>query len=265
VIDSQAKLGEGVRVGAYAVIEGPVVIGAGSDIQSHARVVGNVTMGARNMVHGGATIGDLPQDRKYHGEFSEVVIGDENLFREGVTVHRGTGENTKTVIGSRCFLMVNSHVGHNCVVGDDVMMVNGATLGGFVQVGDRAIIGAYSSVHQFCRVGRMAMITNIAGLNVDLPPFVVSMGTNQITQLNLVGLRRSGMPREHVTALRQMFKLLFRTRRLLGPACEELPGELTAVPEVREFVAFCKGSKRGVARYRAWSSRALGTGETEGE
>jgi UDP-N-acetylglucosamine acyltransferase len=236
------------------VIEGPVSIGADSIIHAGAKVMGQTTLGARNVVHSTAVIGDWPQDRKYHGEPSEVRIGDDNVFREGVTVHRGTGAGTVTTIGSRCFLMTHSHVGHNCTVGDDVTLINGALLGGHVQVFPRAIIGAHSVIHQFCRVGRMAM-TSFCGYNVDVPPFCIGMSTNHVTQLNFVGLRRSGVPRANISALRQMFQLLFRSDRLLKNAIDDLPVELTAVPEVAEFVAFIRATKRGVARFAPWSAR----------
>jgi len=257
IVSPEAQLAADVEVGPYAVIDGPVSIGTGCKIQAYARILGRTTMGARNVVHATAVIGDFPQDRKYQGESSQVVIGDDNVFREGSTVHRGTGLNTKTVIGNRCYLMVNSHVGHNCVVDDDVMLVNGAVLGGFVQVGARAIVGAYTAMHQFCRIGRLAMTSNLAGHNVDIPPFCIAMSINTVVQLNAVGLRRSGMPRESINGLRKMFQLAFRDkeRRPLKVALAALPADVLAVQEVQEVVAFCESSKRGVARYQAWSKR----------
>ena len=214
-------------------------------------------MGQRNVVHGTAVIGDWPQDRKYHGEFSETIIGDDNVFRESVTIHRGTGLNTKTVIGSRNYFMVNTHVGHNGLIGNDITMVNGAMTAGHVQVSDRAIIGGYCAIHQFTRVGRLAMTSNGAMYNVDVPPFFIGMSTNFITQLNRVGMIRSGMSLESINAVRRMFKFLFRTNagRTLGHGIKALPAELTQVAEVREFVEFCQGTKRGIARFQAWSSR----------
>lgn len=246
-----------MQVGPYAVIEGPVTVGPGCIIHARAHLIGNLTLGARNVVHGGAVLGDWPQDRKYHGESSAVVIGDENVFREGSTVHRGTGAGTKTVMGNRCYLMVQAHVGHNCIVGNDVMMVNNAALGGFVHVGDRAIIGANSAVHQFTRVGRLAMLSNGAGAAVDVPPFFISMSTNLVVQLNLVGLRRAGVPRANIDALRQMLQFAFRGRRPLAAALADLPADVRAVPEVSEIIEFVRTSKRGVARWQAWSQRLL--------
>lgn len=254
-IDPQARLAPDVRVGPFAVIVGPVTIGAGCVIHAHAQIRGPLIMGARNVVHGTAVLGDWPQDHKFTGEFSEVVIGDDNVFREGVTIHRGTGEHTRTVVGNHCYLMVNAHVGHNCIVGNNVTMVNGSMLGGFVQVGDRAIIGGNTAVHQFCRIGRLVMLSNACCMNVDVPPFFTSLTTNHLTQLNAVGLRRAGIPKENIDAIRHAFQILFRSNRILGAAIELLPADLLKVPEVAEMVKFCKETKRGIARFKAWSTR----------
>lgn len=247
-----------MRVGPLAVIEGAVVVGARSYIHAQARLIGPMTLGVRNVVHGHAVLGDDPQDRKYtRDQKSDLFIGDDNVFREGVTIHRGTGNGTKTVIGNRCYFMVNSHVGHNCVVADDVTMVNNSALGGHVHVGERAIIGANSAIHQFCRVGRLAMLSNGAGMQVDMPPFFICMSTNHVTQLNAVGLRRSGVSRESINAIRQMFQLAFRRRgKPIKGAMAALPPELLAVPEVKEMFDFVHSAKRGVAKFQAWSRRS---------
>jgi UDP-N-acetylglucosamine acyltransferase len=254
IVSSEARLADDVVVGPYAIIDGAVTLGAGSVVHAHARLIGPLTMGARNAVHTGAVIGDWPQDRKFKGDFSETVIGDDNIFRECSTVHRGTALHTKTVIGNRCFFMVASHVGHNATVGNDVTLINGAVMAGHTAIGDRAILGAYCQLHQFCRVGRLALISNAVGLNVDIPPFFLTMATNTVTQLNAVGLRRSGMPRESINGLRRMFQFAFRdSHRPLNAALAGLPADLLAVPEVQEVIAFCKSSKRGVARFVPWS------------
>jgi len=259
IVSSQAKIASDAVIGPYALIDGPVTIGPACTIHAGAKLLGSITMGTRNVVHSNAVLGDWPQDRKYKGEPSEVIIGDDNIFREGVTIHRGTGASTKTVIANRCYFMVNSHVGHNCVISDDVTLVNGALLGGHVHVGERVIIGGNCAVHQFCRVGRLAMLSNACCLQVDMPPFFISMATNTITQLNAVGLRRSGMPKESINAIRKMFQLGFRDvqNRTLSAALAALPAEVLAAPEVQEIIAFCKGTKRGIALFRAWSDRNL--------
>ncbi len=255
IIDPQARIDPSVRIGAYSIIEGPVNLGPNCAIASQVKLIGPLDMGAGNKVHSFAVLGDAPQDLKYRDQPSRVIIGENNIFREHVTVHRGTGGDT--VIGSNGFFMVGSHVGHNCRVGDGVTMVNSAVIGGHVQVFDRAIIGGLCAVHQFCRVGRLAMISNNSAHNVDIPPFCIAMDINMITQLNAVGLRRSGISRENINALRQMFKILFRDNRglSLNKNITLLPTELRAVPEVREFAEFVANSKRGIARFKPWSER----------
>jgi len=255
IISREAQIAPDVKIGPYAIIDGPVKIGPGCVIHAHVRIIGPLTMGARNMVHSGAVLGDWPQDRKFKGDYSETIIGDDNIFREHFTVHRGNGLNAKTIIGSRGFFLVGSHVGHNAVVGNDVIMINGAALGGHTQMADRAILGAGCAIHQFCRMGRLSMISNIAAFNVDMPPFFIAMSINAVAQLNAVGLRRSGMKPESVNALRKMFQIAFRNNhgRPLAGALADLPAELLAVPEVVEVVEFCKTAKRGVARFVPWS------------
>ncbi len=257
IISAEAHLPADISVGPYAIIDGPVTAGRGTAIHAHAHLIGPLTLGARNVIHSAAVIGGTPQDRKFKNEFSETVIGDDNIFREHVTIHRGTAPGSKTLIGHRNFFMANAHVGHNAVVANDVTFINGATLAGHATIGDRAILGAYCAVHQFCRIGRMAMISNYAGMNVDFPPFFLTMTTNTVHQLNSVGLRRNGIPRANINALRQMFQLAFREQhnRPLSAAFSALPAEILAVPEVQEVITFCQSAKRGVARYIPWSRR----------
>ena len=257
IVSSEARLADDVTVGPYAIIDGPVAVGPGCIIHAHARLIGPLAMGVRNAVHSGAVLGDGPQDRKFKGDFSELIIGDDNIFRENVTIHRGTGLNTRTVIGHRCYFMINSHVGHNAVVGNDVTLVNNAAMAGHTSIGDRAILGINCSLHQFCRIGRLAMLSNGIAMNVDFPPFFLSMATNTVHQLNAVGLRRSGMPRSSIDGLRRMFQQAFREQhdRPTRAALAGLPGEVLAVPEVQEVIAFYNTSKRGVARFVPWSQR----------
>ena len=264
IIDPQARIDATARIGAYSVIEGPVTIGPDCVIGSQVKLIGPMEMGRGNKIHSFAVLGDAPQDLKYHDQPSRVIIGENNIFREHTTVHRGTGGDT--VIGSSGFFMVGSHVGHNCRVGNSVTLVNSAVLGGHVQVFDRAIIGGLCAMHQYCRVGRLAMISNNSAHNVDIPPFCIVMNINTIAQLNLVGLRRSGMSREHINGVREMFRILFRDNRgaSLNKNITLLPAELLAIPEVREFTDFVANSKRGVARFTPWSQQQSRHAETAG-
>jgi UDP-N-acetylglucosamine acyltransferase len=265
IIDPLAKIDPTVKIGPYTVIEGPVSIGPNCIIQAHVKLIGPLEMGAKNIVHSFAVLGDAPQDLKFRDQKSRLIIGDRNIFREHVTAHRGNDGDT--IISSDCFLMVSSHVGHNCRVGNHVTLVNGAVLGGHAQVQDRVIIGGLCAVHQHCRVGRLTMISNASAHSVDIPPFFIVMETNCITQLNAVGLRRSGMSRASINALRLMFKTLYRTHSALPlpKAIEQLPDDLRQVPEVAEFITFIQTSKRGVARFSPWSARHHRQNEPETE
>jgi UDP-N-acetylglucosamine acyltransferase len=254
IISPDAKIAPDANIGPYCVIDGLVTIGPGCVLHPFVRLLGPLTMGARNVIHSHAVIGDYPQDRKFDGAFSQTILGDENVVREHATIHRGTGENTKTLIGSRCYFMVNAHVGHNCVVADDVTLVNNSMLAGHVHIGERAIIGGGCAVHQFCRVGRLAMLSNVSAHMVDIPPFFIAMTTNHVTQLNVVGLRRAGIPRENISALRRLFQFI-RTQRMTRAALEQIPPELLAFPEVQEWIDFCRQTKRGVALFQPWSDR----------
>jgi UDP-N-acetylglucosamine acyltransferase len=256
IIDPRARIAPDVRIGPYVIIVGPVNIGPGCVIGAATHLFGPLTMGSGNIVHSHAVLGDWPQDHKFRDEPSETIIGDDNTIREGVTIHRSTGPGTRTQVGSHCFFMVNSHVGHNCVVSDAVTLVNAAALGGHVHVAPNAIIGGHCGVHQFVRIGRLAMISHASMQSVDIPPFTLACTPNIILQLNAVGLRRAGIPREHISALREMFALLFRRSRVLNNAIRELPAHLLAVPEVQEFITFCEATKRGIARFKHWSARA---------
>lgn len=253
IVDPKAQIDPTASIGAYTVIQGPVTIGAGCRIHSQCKLVGPVKMGTHNTVHSFAVIGGDPQDLKFKDGPSELVIGDRNIFREHVTVHRGTGG--VTTIASDCFFMVASHVGHNAVVHNGVTLVNDARLGGHSIIFERAIVGAGCSIHQHARVGRLAMVSNNSAQTGDVPPYCISMQTAVVNQINHVGLRRSGMSRDAINAVREMFKLLMRDLAdvPLPRAVERLGDKLLAYPEVQEFVQFVKTTRRGVARFQPWS------------
>jgi UDP-N-acetylglucosamine acyltransferase len=253
LISDEARLPDDVRVGPFAVIEGPVAVGAGCVIGPHAHLIGPLTMGANNQVASGAVLGGAPQHLGYRGEPTAVEIGDGNTFREHVTVHRampaGSGPGTGvTRIGHRNLFMVGSHVAHDCVVGDDVILANSALLGGHVSVGDRAIISGNSAVHQFCRVGRLAFLSGASGSSKDIPPFWVMQDVNYVRGLNLTGMRRAGMPSPEVVAVRKAFRVIYLTRPALplSAALLRIEAELGKFEAVRELVEFIRSSKRGI-------------------
>lgn len=245
IIDSRAEIDSSAEIGPYTVVEGPVRLGAGCRVGAHVVLYGPLEVGERNEIHSGAVLGDAPQDFEYSGGDAGVQIGHGNVFREFCTVHRSSGEGSRTRIGDRNYLMQNSHVGHDCQIGNDTVLVSGALLAGHVRVEDRAFVSGNAVVHQFVRVGRLALLRGLSKTSRDVPPFCIMDGTHTVRSLNVVGLRRSGFPASEVQALRRAFRSLFFRRRNLRRALEELVSEETSA-SVRELVDFIRASKRGV-------------------
>lgn len=240
-----ARLAADVVVSPYAVIEDDTVIGEGSTIAAHAVVKRYTRMGRRNRIYEHAVIGGDPQDYKFNACESFVSIGDDNLIREGVTIHRGSVAGAETRIGNNCFLMANCHVAHDCTIGDDVVIANGTLLGGVVSIADRAFISGAVTIHQFCRVGRLALLAASARINQDCLPFVVTDGApGRARGLNLVGLKRAGVGTGEIAELKRAFYVL-RTAAGLDIVLAEL--SKSASPTVAELVQFIRTSKRGFA------------------
>ena len=249
IIDPAARLGREVTVGPFTVIEGQVEIGDQCVIGPHVAVLKHTRLGAGCRLHAGAVVGDLPQDLAFKEEDSYVVVGDRCVIREGVTIHRGTKPGTTTTVGNECFLMANSHVAHNCVLGDNVILANGVLLAGYVEVGSRVFIGGNTAVHQFCKIGRLAMIGGESAVSKDVPPFFM-LGTvdyNVIRGINTVGLRRSGLSPEDRLAIRSAFKTLYHSGLNVPQAVERLRKEFTTGP-VLEICDFIAASKRGICK-----------------
>lgn len=247
VIAPGARLGAGVQVGAYAVIEEDTEIGDGCTIAAHAVVKRYTRMGPRNQVGEHAVIGGEPQDFKFKGWPSYVVIGEGNVFREGVTIHRGSTEGAATRIGDGCFLMAASHVGHDCQLGNQVIMANGALVAGFVTVGDRAFISGNVAIHQFTRIGRLAMLGGLARVTQDALPFVITEGSPARARgLNLVGLRRAGVSEADIRELKRAYRVLFLSKLRLEEALAQL--SQAPSPLVAELTQFIRESKRGITR-----------------
>jgi UDP-N-acetylglucosamine acyltransferase len=247
VIDHEAVLADDVRIGPYAVIEGPVEIGPGSVVEAHGCLSGPLTMGRDNVVCHGAVLGKSPQHRGYQGEPTSVRIGDGNVFREFVTVHRGTIQgNGTTWIGDRNLFMIGSHIGHDARIGHGCTVVNYALVAGHVSLDDGCILSGHTAVQQRVRIGRLAMLGGMAATSKDIPPFVLQQGYNCVTGLNVVGLRRAGCSPETIDALRQAFRMVYREGRTLGGVLDRIESELASIPEVAEFVEFIRTSKIGI-------------------
>jgi UDP-N-acetylglucosamine acyltransferase len=247
VIDPEAQLADDVQVGPYAIIEGPVEIGPNCIIEAHACLTGPLAMGANNIVGHGAVLGKSPQHRGYNGEMTFVRIGDRNVFREFVTVHRGTAQGLgSTEIGDDNMFMIGSHVGHDARVGNGCTIVNNALVAGHVVLHDGCILSGHTAVQQRVRVGRLAMLGGMGATSKDIPPFILQQGQNCVTGLNLVGLRRAGCSTEAIHALRQCFRIFYKEGRCQSAALERIEGDLGDVAEVAEFVAFVRESKIGL-------------------
>ncbi len=247
VVDPRAEIHAEAVIGPYAVIDGPGKIGAGTRVMPHAVLLGWTEIGEGNRIHSGAVLGDAPQDVSYRGARSYLRIGDRNVFREGVQVHRGTTEDSATVIGNDNFLMANSHVAHNCRIGDRMILTNNAVLGGYVEVGDRVVLSASCAVHQFVRLGRLAIMRGLSATSRDVPPFSIIDWQHTVRGLNVVGLRRAGFDEPRIRVLKNAFQILFRKRRNLTAAVKELEAAAGESSEdVRELLDFIRSSKRGV-------------------
>ena len=247
VIGPEVEIAEDVRVGPFAILEGPVRIGPGCTIEGHACLSGPMTLGRNNFVGHGAVLGKPPQSKAYRGDATTLVVGDDNTFREYVTVHRGTVEGGGvTRVGDRNLMMIGSHLGHDCQVGNGCVLVNGALAAGHVRLEDGCILSGHSAVQQRVRIGRLAMLGGLASTTKDVPPFVLQQGYNCVTGLNLVGLRRAGMSTATITALRETFRIIYKEGRNQAAAMERVEVDLGDIPEVREFVEFVRHAPLGI-------------------
>jgi UDP-N-acetylglucosamine acyltransferase len=246
IVSPDARLGQDVSIGPYAVVEDCTVIGDGCEIRAHAVVKRHTTLGSGNRVHEGAVLGGEPQDLSFRGQETGLVVGDRNVIREGVTIHRSAREGAATVVGSDCFLMAYVHVAHDNRIGERAILANNVMLAGHVELGERAFLGGGSGVHQFCRVGRLAMVGGNAKVVQDCLPFVITDGhPARARGLNVVGLRRAGVDAAQLRTLREAYRLLVRSGLPLQGALERMA--CLGDPLVDEMIAFVRGSKRGFA------------------
>jgi UDP-N-acetylglucosamine acyltransferase len=245
IIHSKARLDSSVEVRPYAVIDEGVEIGAECVVGPHVYLTGRTIIGARNRFFAGCVIGEAPQDLKYRNEPTGVRIGEENVFREHVTVHRSSKVAEHTTIGSRNFLMQHSHVAHNVVLGDYVILAGGALLAGYARVEDRAFISGNCLVHQFVRVGTLALMQGRSGVSKDLPPFTVAYEVNKLCGLNVVGMRRAGMSAVERQELKQLYRALFREGKNLRDAMSAARKKFSSEP-AKIMLDFIASSKRGI-------------------
>lgn len=248
-VSPKAVLGENVTVGPFAVVEAGAVIGDGSSIAASAFIAAGARIGRECRIHHGAVIGHVPQDLKYAGEPTTCELGDRNVVREYATLHRGTGDGGRTIIGDDNFLMAYCHVAHDCVLGNRVIMANAASLAGHTDVEDFVIIGGLTPVHQFIRLGRHSMIGGGLRVGKDVPPYILAGGEPLTFEgLNSVGLRRRGFARETIDALDRAYALIYRSGLNVSQAVVKIEADplLRAVPEVQTILEFIRKSKRGI-------------------
>lgn len=250
IVDSKAQLESGVSIGPYSVIGPQVRIGKNTWVGPHVVITGATSIGSGNRIFQFSSIGEIPQDKKYHGEYSELVIGNDNTIREYVTINTGTEHGQGcTRIGDRNWIMAYVHIAHDCTVADDTVFANGATLAGHVVVDEFATLGGFTLVHQFCRIGAHSFCAMGTALNRDLPPYVMASGNFATTHgLNKEGLQRRGFSDECIKALHQSYKLLIRNKGARKENVMQVERLAEAHPEVGNFLEFIRTSKRGVVQ-----------------
>lgn len=249
IVHADADIDETCEIGPNVVIESGVRLGPDCRLGPGAIVLSNVEIGAGCRIHAHAVIGDIPQDRKLAGENTYCRIGENCIIREGATVHRATIKDAATIVGNNCYLMTNSHVGHDCIVEDGVTLVSGALLGGHVHVGKGAVISGNCGIHQFVRIGELAMIGGVAMLNQDIPPFVTTNHQGQIAGLNSIGLARAGLTNAERHDVKALFKVIFRLG-VTRMRAVELASGLASTEAGRRFVSFFQeSSQRGIRKF----------------
>lgn len=252
VVAPGAELDSGVQIGPYAVIGSGVRIGKNTWVGPHAVIEGNTHIGSGNHIFQFASVGAIPQDKKYHGEDSALVIGDDNVIREFATLQPGTsGGGMVTRVGNNNLFMAYSHVAHDCLLGNHIVLANCATLGGHVTIEDYVGVGGLVGIHQFARIGESAYLGAGSMVSLDVPPYCVANGNRaHLYGLNVIGLKRRGFHPEQIAAIKKVYRMLFSERLLLKEALERLPRENCSSPEVDHFVEFVSQSRRGICRPR---------------
>ncbi len=251
IVDPEAQIGENVAIGPYSVIGAGAVIGAGCTVQAHVVIEGSVVVGRGNFIGHGAIIGGAPQDLSFDpGTRSGIQIGDDNVIREYCSIHRGTAESTATKIGRKNFFMVGAHVGHNCEIGDNVIVANNCLLGGYVQVADGAFLGGGCVFHQYIRVGRLAITQGASAFSKDIPPFVIGAERNTVFGLNVIGLRRAGFSSKERDEIKEAFRLIYQSGFNLTQALAKAAETNFSGPasELIDFVA--SAQKRGICPFK---------------
>ncbi len=250
IVGKKAKIGSDVEIGPYTIIEDEVEISPRVKIWPHAHVCNGTQIGEDTQVHMGAVLGHLPQDMTFDADKKTFLkIGKRNVIREYATIHRATKEGEATTVGDDCYFMAVSHVGHDCQVGNNVILANGALLAGHVEVGDNSFISGNVAVHQFCRLGSYVIVGGFSGINKDVPPYMLVRGPSVVRGVNLIGLRRAKFPRETISKIQEAFKFLYRSDLNTAQAIDEIK-KLSPSKELDYLIEFIQNSKRGICKYK---------------
>ena len=257
MVGKKVDMGDRNEIGPNVIIEDDVKIGSGNRILANVYIASGTSIGDKNEIHMSACIGHTPQDLAYQGAKTFTKIGNANVIREFVTIHRGTKEGTQTFIGNHNFLMANVHVAHNCTIGNDVIMVNLASLTGHCTVDDQAFISGMTGFHQFTKIGRLAMVSALSAINKDIPPFMVCGGRPGVIQgINVVGMRRSGISQTVRSEIKEAYRLLYRSGLNVTQALEEIEAHFKS-GEIKYLVSFIRESKRGICAGQGEVSETL--------
>ena len=246
LVSPDAVLAEDVVVGPYSIIEGRVRIGSGTILHARSHLIGPLTVGEGNEIYSNALIGEKPQHFMYKDEPTSVEIGDHNVIRENVTIHRGTTGSWTTRLGNGNYLMAGAHIAHDCKIGNKCILANNSLVAGHVEFADSVYISGNAAVHQFCRLGRLAFLSGTSGTSKDIPPFIIQQNINQVVGVNIIGMRRAGMSSAQINAIRRVYHIMYLQHLSVPNALAEAEAELGHIDVVQEFIQFVRESKRGI-------------------
>lgn len=250
VVSKKARIADNAEIGPFAIIEDDVEIGPGVKIWPHAYICSGTQIGEGSQIHMGAVLGNLPQDLTFDvSKKTFLKIGKRNIIREYATIHRAAKEGMATIVGDDCYLMAVSHIGHDCHIGNSVILANAALLAGHVSIGDNSFISGNVVVHQFCRIGSYVIVGGFSGVNKDVPPYMLIRGPSVVRGVNLVGLRRAKFPRETIHKIQEAFKFLFHSDLNTAQAIEEIK-KMGPSKELEHLIEFISSSKRGICKYK---------------
>jgi len=250
IISPQAEIGPDVRIEAFALVEGPVSIGPGCILRPRAHLIGPLRLGVNNQIFSNAVLGERPQHFLYKDEPTGLEVGDNNTFRENVTIHRATTQSMFTRIGSGNYLMAGSHVGHDCQIGNNCILANGVLLAGHCVLGNNVYMAGASAIQQFCRLGRLCFLGGMSSSTKDIPPFIMQQHRNRVVGVNVVGMRRAGMTAKQINSIRKAFRIVYLQDLSLPNALVCVERELGDIDSVQEYLQFIRESKRGINAFR---------------